>query len=177
MYVDKAAVIGFTAGRVRWLFPSTSRDWLVGRTPDAFTPSSFSLVMLSSSECLLFHHRSFLSRRATTYLGFCPHSTSPQLVHDCGGSQPSARFRSQVFSTSQRFTPSCGLRVYSTSLPSPGLTCTGIYPLCIATLFSSNRSPSLPLAQNPLSPPKGKVHESRARLRGFDPYKATCRLR
>lgn len=54
---------------------------------DAFTPSSFSLVSLSSSEFLQSHHRSLLSEQAATYLGFCPHSTSPRLIHSCGGSQ------------------------------------------------------------------------------------------
>lgn len=38
-------------------------------------------------------------------------------------------------------------------------------------------APSLSLAQHSLPFPKEEVHEPWARLRGFDPYKATCHLR
>lgn len=63
--------------------------------------------------------------------------------------KPSATFCPQVFSTSRQFALSRGLRVYFTSLPSSGPTCSGIYPLCTATLSSSARSSLLVVDSKP----------------------------
>jgi len=176
IYAGEGSGIGFPIRRRRRLFPDISCDELVDRPLMWITSSWVSYVNVFSSEYLNLYHRSQPFEREHYLPWFWPSlgatSTRP-LVQGSQVLLRSVHRCSQPHDSLLRV-EACGFISLHSRVQ--GSARSGDWTLHAANQTSSAWCPSLPLARVSL-PSKERVHDLRARLRGFDPHRVTCHER